>query len=35
MFTNLFGILAILYAICMAVFAYAGTIPWFQFTHSE
>lgn len=35
MFTNLFGILAILYGICMAVFAYAGSIPWFQFTHAE
>ncbi|MEQ8856700.1 hypothetical protein [Gimesia sp.] len=35
MATNLFGILAILYGICMAVFAYASRISLFQFTHSD
>ncbi|WP_417389621.1 hypothetical protein [Gimesia sp.] len=33
--TRPFGSLAILYGLCMSVFAYAGTLSWFQFTHAE
>jgi len=33
--TFLFGVLALMYGLCMVVFACAGSLPWFQFTHSE